>query len=240
MTTTKEPKAQSHSMSFRFVAAITGFCAAGFLLAACAAKPPTPIWKMDAHGASERAVIAYFEGRQRTEEAEFALARSEIARTGDATQMARLELLRCAAQLASLDVQTCAAFAPLAEDATAAERAYVRYLEGEALSATDIALLPESQQASAGSTSANVEDPVRAQSDPLSELVAAGALFVRGRASPALVQLAVDTSSAQGWSRPLLAWLGIQERMATKAGADEEAQRIRRRIRIVTQKTAGG
>jgi hypothetical protein len=57
-------------------------------------------------------------------------------------------------------------------------------------------------------------------------------LFRAGRASPAVVRQAVDTASAQGWRRPLLAWLGVQAQLAEKGGDAEEAARLRRRIAL--------
>ena len=72
---------------------------------------------------------------------------------------------------------------------------------------------------------------------PLSRLVAAAVLLRRGDATPASLQTAVDTASAQGWRRPLLAWLGVQALRAEQAGAADEAARLRRRIALVE---AGG
>ena len=46
----------------------------------------------------------------------------------------------------------------------------------------------------------------------------------------------MDTASAQGWRRPLLAWLGVQAMRATQAGDTAEAQRIQRRINLITEK----
>ncbi|MBP9785790.1 MAG: hypothetical protein KBF40_01735 [Giesbergeria sp.] len=211
--------------------AVSGFLA---VLAGCAGKPPAPDWQLNAHSASDRAVQAYFEGRQRVESAEFARARSEIARTGDAAQLARLELLRCAAQVASLDLAPCTRFDALAQDATPAERAYARYLAGRADPA-DVALLPQAQQAAARAGPEQTAAVIAGQSDPLAQLVAAGARFARGQASPQLVQLAVDTASRQGWRRPLLAWLGVQEKLAEGRGDEPEAARLRRRMAIVNQ-----
>ena len=211
--------------------AVSGFLA---VLAGCAGKPPAPDWQLNAYSASDRAVQAYFEGRQRVESAEFARARSEIARTGDAAQLARLELLRCAAQVASLDLAPCTRFDALAQDATPAERAYARYLAGRADPA-DIALLPQAQQAAARAGPEQTAAVIAGQSDPLAQLVAAGARFARGQASPQLVQLAVDTASRQGWRRPLLAWLGVQEKLAEGRGDEPEAARLRRRMAIVNQ-----
>jgi hypothetical protein len=73
---------------------------------------------------------------------------------------------------------------------------------------------------------------VRAIEDPLSRLIAAGVLFRSGQASPQVLVLATETASAQGWRRPLLAWLGVQAARAEQAGAAEEAQRIRRRMAL--------
>jgi hypothetical protein len=69
--------------------------------------------------------------------------------------------------------------------------------------------------------------------DPLSRLIAAGVLFESDRASPQTLQIAVDTASAQGWRRPLLAWLNVQLMRAERGGDAAEAQRLRRRIGVV-------
>jgi hypothetical protein len=66
--------------------------------------------------------------------------------------------------------------------------------------------------------------------DPASRLVAAGVLLQAGRASPPVFMLAVDTASAMGWRRPLLAWLGVQLQRAEAAGDADAVDRLRRRI----------
>jgi len=58
-------------------------------------------------------------------------------------------------------------------------------------------------------------------------------LFQAGKASPAMIALAADTASAQGWRRPLLAWLKVQALRAEQAGEADEAQRLRRRLELV-------
>jgi hypothetical protein len=77
---------------------------------------------------------------------------------------------------------------------------------------------------------------VQAITDPLSKLVASGVLLRAGKASPPVLADAVDTASAQGWRRPLLAWLGVQSMRAEQAGDSAEAQRIKRRIDLITAK----
>jgi len=44
---------------------------------------------------------------------------------------------------------------------------------------------------------------------PLSQLLAAGVLLRRGNLGKTDIAIAVDTASAQGWRRALLAWLGL-------------------------------
>ncbi len=204
--------------------------AAVALLAACAGGPPPPEWQMNAHGAMDRFVAAYMAGNTRLEAAEFEKARSELARTGRSDLLARAELLRCAARVASLVVEPCEGFERLRQDAPPAERAYADYLAAR-LQPQDLALLPAPQRAAAAG-SADVVALGRT-ADPLSRLVAAGVLFQAGRASPAVLALAVDTASAQGWRRPLLAWLGVQARRAEQAGDLPEVERLRRRMALV-------
>jgi hypothetical protein len=161
-------------------------------------------------------------------EAEFANARSELGRAGRPELLARAALVRCAAQVASMVFEPCIAFDALRADATAADRAYADYLAGR-VQPGDIALLPPQHRAVA----ADSTDPVaalRAIEDPLARLVAAGVLFNSGRASPAVLALAAETASEQGWRRPLLAWLGAQRALAEKAGDLQDAARLQRRM----------
>ena len=200
------------------------------LLAGCVGGPPPPDWQMNAKASLERATEAYLSGNSRVETAEFARARVELARTGRADLAARAELTRCAARVASLEFDDCPAFTVLAQDAEPAERAYANYLAAKA-TAADAALLPAAQRALVnGSATAAT---LAAVADPLSRLVAAGVLLRSGRAEPALYALAADTASAQGWSRPLLAWLHLQAQRAEAVHDDELAARVRRRIELV-------
>ncbi len=205
-------------------------------LAACSSGPKAPDWQMEAKTAMERAVAAYLEGNSRVEAQEFARARSELSSTGRSDLMARAELLRCASRVASLVLEPCAGFEALRPDAPAAERAYADYLAGQ-LQPQDMALLPAPQRAAAGAGADAAA--VKAIGDPLSQLVAAGVMFRAGRASPAVLQQAVDTASGQGWRRPLLAWLGVQLQLAEKGGDSEAAARLRRRIALTQNPAAG-
>ncbi|MDO8278809.1 MAG: hypothetical protein Q8K31_06205 [Burkholderiaceae bacterium] len=201
-------------------------------LAACASKPRTPDWQMNAHASAERFVQAYLSGQARVDVLEFDRARAETARTGQPKTVARIELLRCAVRAASLVFEPCAGFEVLRQDAAAPERAYADFLAGR-LQPQDIALLTPAQRGVAAASAEAAPAALAAIADPLARLVAAAVLLRTGRASPGVMVLAVDTASAQGWRRPLLAWLGVQEQRALQAGDTTEAQRLRRRMELV-------
>jgi hypothetical protein len=201
------------------------------VLAACGSTPPAPGWQANAHDGLRRFTVSYLKG-ETSADVEFDQARSELASTGDAALVVRAELTRCAIAVASLVMDACEGFERLRRDAPAAERAYADYLAGN-IAPAEVPLLPPQHREVAGGR----EDAaaVQAIADPVSRLVAAGVMFRMGRASPQVVQLAADTASHEGWRRPLLAWLGVQAQRAEHAGARDEAERIRRKMDLVTR-----
>ena len=121
-------------------------------------------------------------------------------------------------------------FDRISQDTGRAERAYADYLAGR-LQARDAAFLPQVHQ----SVVAAGKLALQTIKDPLSRLVAAGVLFKNGQADPAVIAVAIDTASRQGWSRPLLAWLQIQSKRAELADDVMEVARIRRHIDRILQ-----
>lgn len=215
----------------RLVAACAAALIVGVALTGCSSTPPTPDWQMNAHGAVQKATQAYLAGHSRVEVLEWNHARAEVGRTGRVDLLARVELTRCAALVASLDPAPCDGFEALRPDAPDAERTYADYLAGRPV-ASAATQLPEAQRAVAttGSVAA-----LAAIQDPLSRLVAAGVLFKTGGASPAVASIAVDTASAQGWRRPLMAWLVLEARRAQAAGDVDVAAALQRRLAVVEE-----
>jgi hypothetical protein len=150
-----------------------------------------------------------------------------VARTGRPELVARVALVRCAARVASLVFEPCEEFERLRVDAAAPERAYADYLAGRALARDDVERLPPAQRAEASASG------IAGIVDRLSRLIAVAVLFQAGKADPAMIALASDTASAQGWRRPLLAWLGVQTMLAQRAGQADEAQRLQRRMQLL-------
>jgi hypothetical protein len=201
------------------------------LLVGCASGPLTPDWQMNAHAALTASTSAFLEGNTRLADAELARSRAEIARTGRLDLLARAELTRCAALVASLEFGPCPAYEALDRDAGPAERAYADFLAGH-WSALDAAALPPQYRAlvaSKGEASA-----FAAIQDPLSLLVAAGVLLRMERLTPAGFDAATEVASAQGWRRPLLAWLGLQAERAAALGDTVTLQRLQRRRNLVS------
>ena len=197
------------------------------VLAGCASKPAPPSWQPNAKDALDGFTDDYLRGNTAAANAEFARARRETSSTGRADLVAQVELVRCATLAAALEFEDCPGFASLAADATAQQRAYAAYLAGR-WEGMDVAALPEQHRAVVGTGS------LAGVADPLSKLVAAGALFKAGRIKPTDIEAATETASAQGWRRPLLMWLGVQAQRAEAAGNAAAAEQIKRRIALVS------
>jgi len=180
----------------------------GLLLAGCGGGPQPPDWQSNAAQAMQAYERLYLAGQSEPAEREFAEVKSQLGRTGRADLIARAELRRCAVRAAALEFDDCPGFERLRAEAGKEELAYADYLQGK------------------GSHKGGEE--------PISRLVAAAIDLRKGSINPTQITQAVDTASAQGWRRPLLAWLGVQAKRADDAGDREAAARIRRRIELVS------
>jgi hypothetical protein len=178
------------------------------LLSGCAGGPPPADWQLNSRSALDAFQSYYLKGDTQAAALEFDRALAELRSTGRGDLLARAELVRCAARAASLEFDDCPGFQKLRADAGAEELAYADFLSGKIeRTGTD---------------------------DPLSRLVSHGVKFNSGKATPENISAAVDIASAQGWRRPLLAWLGVQEKRAEAAGDREALERIRRRMALVS------
>jgi len=178
------------------------------LIAGCSSTPVPLDWQQNSFDALQSFQRLYLAGDGAGAEAEFKSARAELAATGRADLVARAELVRCAAQVASLVFEPCQGFDALRQDAGAEERAYATYLEGRG--------------------------PHSATNEPFSRLVGYGVQMRTASIDPQGIANAVEISSSQGWRRPLLAWLGVQLKRAEQAGDSETAARLKRRIELVS------
>jgi hypothetical protein len=208
---------------------------AALLLGACASQLPPPDWQANAHASLKAFTSAYLSGNTRLADFEFGRAKLDLSSTGRADLLARAELTRCAVRVASLEFDGCAAYQALAPEARSEEQAYAAFLNGH-WAGLNAALLPPQHRALVlNSTTSTIASVLGAIEDPLARLVAAGALLQNQRLTPADIALATETASAQGWRRPLLAWLGVQFKRAQDSGNVEAAARLQRRMDLVLQ-----
>lgn len=204
-------------------------------LAACGNQPPAADWAINAESAAERATQAYLRADQRVQALEWSKARAEVERTARPQLIARLALMRCAVERASLDWKECAEFTAVAVDAEPAEQAYARYLQAHGLSEQEVARLPEAQQpvARAMHQREAALAAVKAVKEPLPRLVAAAVVLRAQGPSRGLLAEAVDTASSQGWRRPLLAWLLLSASQARETGDMQLVQALERRVELL-------
>lgn len=210
------------------------------LLSACASKPPPPDWQANAFAALNSYSSAYLDGNTRVADLEFARAKTEVSRTGRPDLMARVELVRCAAQVASLVLEPCSGYLALAADAKPPEQAYAAFLSGK-WTGLDAKFLPGTYQglvAKPGAASTVGISQLHQIEDPLSRLIAASALLQRELITPVDIALAVKSASDKGWRRPLLAWLGVQLKRAQATGDAIQAASVQRRIDLALQSPA--
>lgn len=223
------------------------------LLLSCASAPPPPDWQSNAFAALGRYSSAYLDGNTRVADFEFNRAKSEVARTGRPEMMARLELVRCALQSASLDFSACTGYQALALDAQPAEQAYADFLAGQ-WSAVKPDLLPAPYRELLSLGPANCLPPAQSSNtvvamapqisilapikEPVSRLIAAGVLLKMKCITAIDIGLAAETASNQGWRRPLLAWLGVMHQRAQTSGDAAAAARLQRRVDIMLQAPA--
>lgn len=181
------------------------------LLSACAGGPPPADWQLESYAAANAFQRSYLGGDSRLADIEFARLKKEFGATGSLDLAVRAELLRCALHTASLEFDDCPGFEKLRQYAGPDEISYADYLAGRATRA--------------------------AADEPLSKLVSLAVQFKNAKATPESIAAAVEIASAQGWRRPLVAWLGVEEKRAEAAGDREALERIRRRIALVSGKT---
>lgn len=202
------------------------------MLAGCAGAP-APEWEARAHAALENFKQQYLEGNAQRAQRYFAEAKAAVGATGKPELVARVELVRCALGTAALDVDACTGFEALREGATRNDQAYAIFLNGR-MQELETSRLPSPYRAVAAARDAAARNQALQKiSDPVSRLIAAGALFRGAQLSNDGLNSAIDTASMRGYRRPLLAYLDVQAKKAESSGDAVALQSIRQRIELV-------
>lgn len=203
-------------------------------LSACGGGPKAPDWKLDSISLIERYKKAELKGQNTLAESYFQQALAASGSAARIEETARLHLTRCATRQASLAFEPCSGYLEYAKlGATPEDAAYHHFISGQ-WDGLDVGKLPAQYRDFASN-----RDPARNAGilqkidDPLSRLVAASIAVMRKQADAATLQLATEAASGQGWRKPLLVYLKLQEAQAGQKEDPAELERLRARIKLV-------
>lgn len=205
-------------------------------LQACGGGPRVPDWRKDSINLIEKYKKAELKGEVQRAERYFEQALEAAGSAGKIGETAQLHLIRCATRQASLDFEPCTGYLDHAKFGVNPEdEAYYRFLTNRQ-DKPDASKLPAQYRDFATNS-----DPVKmlaslqSISDPLSRLIAASLVTARKQADDAILNLAAETASEQGWRKPLLVYLKLLENRATLNSNAQEIERLRTRIRMVEE-----
>ncbi len=197
--------------------------------------PPPPDWKVDASDLIVRYQKHALLGDNTLAERYFQQAVAATGGAGRVSETAHLWLVRCATRRAMLIDDACAGYADLARIApNATDQAYYRFitLRWEDL---DPSLLPRQHRDLLRAPADKRPEILGRITDPLARLLDASLLVMRKEADASTLAIATETASAQGWRRPLLTFLKLQQKQAVAQGDVAEQARLDRRIQLVEQ-----
>lgn len=210
------------------------FCV--LILQACVGGPKVPDWRKDSINLIEKYKNAELKGEVQRAERYFEQALEAVGSAGKIGESAQLHLIRCATRQASLDYEPCTGYLNHAKFGISPEDdAYYRFLTNQ-LDRPDASKLPAQYRDFAkNSDPAKMLASLQSISDPLSRLIAASLVIARKQADDAILNLAAETASGQGWRKPLLVYLKLLENRAIVKNDKLEAEKLRARIKLVEE-----
>lgn len=207
------------------------------LQAGCGTKP-APVWIASGHRQLETFKHDFLTDREPPiTEIHFRRAVEEIKKGGDADLLGKVWLTRMALQVAVREELEEGEY--LKTEAAAVvpvNRNFYRFLKGEAAT-VDATLLPEPYRpfwmAFRSGDAAKAAASISAIEDPLPRLIAAGLAVGHRLENDAILRIAVETSSQNGWKRALLAWLERLKSSHEATGDAAKASAVRSRIELM-------
>jgi hypothetical protein len=204
------------------------------LLSACGGSPPAPDWKKDSVSLIEKYRKAELKGENRLAERYFEQALAAAGSAARLEETARLQLIRCATRQASLSFEPCTGYLELAKFAAGAEdEAYHRFISGQWDDLDSSKLPAQYRDFAANRDAAKNLAILQKINDPLSRLIAVSIAVMRKQADDAALNLAAETTSEQGWRKPLLVYLKLLENRASQKDDKAALEKLRARIKLV-------
>ena len=208
------------------------------LLAGCGAGKPAPVWIAAGHKQLETFKQDFLTGREPAiTEIHFRKAVEEIKKGGDADLLGKAWLTRMALQVAVREAPEEGEYLKTeAAELVPANRNFYRFLKGDAAT-VDVSLLPEPYRpfwmAFRSGDAAKAAVTIAAIEDPIPRLIAAGLAVGHRLENDAILRIAVETASQNGWKRALLVWLERLKSSYEAAGDAAKASAIRSRIELM-------
>jgi hypothetical protein len=207
------------------------------LICACGVAGQVPVWKEKAYSQLEEYKTSFLTGREASTEPHFEKARREIAAGNDIGLLTIAYLTKYALHAASLEPFDASEFAKLYRlEPHPSDMAYCHFLKGN-FSAVDGKTLPTRYagvlSAASGRDSALAGREIAAMDDPLSRLIACGVWVRYLPADEAIFQIGIATASANGWRRPLWAYLERLQSYYLENGDQAKANSVSERLKLL-------
>jgi len=210
---------------------------AALLICACGGAGQVPVWKEKAYSQLDDYKTSFLTGREASTEPHFEKARKEIAAGNDLGLLTIAYLTKYALHTASLEPFDASDFAKLYRlEPHPADMAYCHFLKGN-FSAVDAKELPTRYagvlKAAVARDAAAAGREIAAIDDPLSRLIACGVWTRYLPADEAIIQIGIDTASANGWRRPLWAYLERLQNYYLENGDQAKANSVSERLKLL-------
>lgn len=203
----------------------------------CSFPSFAPTWKDEAARHLNAYKSHFLSGSNVTAELYFSKTQNDLSSGNDVSGLAMLYLTKYALHAASLESFETSVFAKLYRlEPNAAHMSYCHFLKGN-FTAVDVRALPPRYagvlKAALGKDLSSVLREINAIDDPLSRLIACGVWVRYLPYDEAILQTSVATASANGWRRPLFAFLEKLQSYYLEHGDQNKAETIKLRLEIL-------
>lgn len=203
------------------------------LLAGCAVQT-APRWRLTADTELQLLATALLEGHDRQAAWHLSEAVHAATATAQPEAVGRVWLYACAVDTARLDNALCSHYVALPQaDQPESHRSYYAFLQGKWDDIAVDALPVAYRSVLAAKDNPSRESAVALIADPQSRLIAAAACVQAGQCGQTVVDVAVDTASAQGWRGALYPWLLRQRDGLVQSGDTAGASKVQARIQLL-------
>ena len=208
-----------------------------FMICACGGAGQVPVWKEKAYSQLDEYKTSFLTGREASTEPHFEKARKEIAAGNDLGLLTIAYLTKYALHTASLEPFDASEFAKLYRlEPHPSDMAYCHFLKGN-FSAVDPKALPARYagvlKAAFGRDAAMAGREIAAIDDPLSRLIACGVWTRYLPADETIMQIGIAAASANGWRRPLWAYLERLQNYYLENGDQAKANSVSERLKLL-------